>query len=161
MYKLIKIDNYWIIVEFKKNFNINPNTLYLKKYPERITLSQYNGYGDWDIILYSTNPEHNLPSISFSDEVAKELGIIDVEKLAWDTINNNSSLIEDREQVVGFTAFYEGYNKSQETHPFSEEDMIEFHKWAFQQVRIKESDLTTKELLQLWKNQQCKIIYYE
>lgn len=110
MYKLIKIDNYWIIVEFKKNFNINPNTLYLKKYPERITLSQYNGYGDWDIILYSTNPEHNLPSISFSDEVAKELGIIDVEKLAktntvtWHETESSSKF--------GESCYVAGYNQA-------------------------------------------------
>jgi len=160
MYKLIKIDNYWIIVNSEETpegwvyFTENKK---LRHFPKK----QKNLKEIYLKLVYSQNPEHNLPSISFSDEVAKELGIIDVEKLAWDTINNNSSLIEDREQVVGFTAFYEGYNKSQETHPFSEEDMIEFHKWAFQQVRIKESDLTTKELLQLWKEQQPKVLFYE
>jgi len=36
---------------------------------------------------------------------------------------------------------------------YSEEDMIEFHKWAFQKNRIEESDKTTKELLLEWFEQ--------
>lgn len=76
-----------------------------------------------------------------------------------------------------------GYNKSQETHPFSEEDMIEFadwkvkngfymysheNKWSVKSFSPYYTDAneslkvyTTKELLQLWKEQQPKIFYYE
>ena len=72
-----------------------------------------------------------------------------------------------------------GYNKSQETYPFSEDDMIDFYKWVNQPhpednrqpsaVYIKNIDMwwhnhkkhTSKELLQLWKEQQPKIIHYE
>ena len=49
---------------------------------------------------------------------------------------------------------------------FSEEDMIEFYNWMqnYQDLscalRINGVD-TTKELFQLWKEQQTKIIYYE
>lgn len=68
-----------------------------------------------------------------------------------------------------------GYNKSQETYPFSEEDMIDFILWKdenkFSVISTKEdwvSELleysgcvyTTKELLQLWKEQKLKIVYY-
>jgi hypothetical protein len=35
----------------------------------------------------------------------------------------------------------------------SEEDMINFHKWAYQKNRIEESDKTTKELLKEWFEQ--------
>jgi len=49
---------------------------------------------------------------------------------------------------------------------FSEEDMIEFYNWMqnYQDLscalRINGVD-TTKELLQLWKEQQPKIVYYK
>jgi hypothetical protein len=36
---------------------------------------------------------------------------------------------------------------------YSEEDMINFHKWAYQKNRIEESDKTTKELLKEWFEQ--------
>jgi hypothetical protein len=36
---------------------------------------------------------------------------------------------------------------------YSEEDMINFHKWAYQKNRIEESDKTTKELLSEWFDQ--------
>ena len=64
-----------------------------------------------------------------------------------------------------------GYNKSQETHPFSEEDMIEFLDWIRDNTvfdaaptpyyRKSQERLSQKELLQLWKEQQPKIVYYE
>jgi hypothetical protein len=40
--------------------------------------------------------------------------------------------------------------KWQSERMYSEEDMINFHKWAYQKNRIEESDKTTKELLKEW-----------
>lgn len=60
-HKLIKIDGYWIVVS-----NESFNYTYTEKgeeIPFRIVASQ--------------NSAHNLPTIPFSDEVAKELGIVD------------------------------------------------------------------------------------
>ena len=72
-----------------------------------------------------------------------------------------------------------GYNKSQETHPFSEEDMIDFYEWCdtseeaviFWRKNRVDPDMSgnhwkkirenRKKLLQLWKEQRTKIIYYE
>lgn len=72
-----------------------------------------------------------------------------------------------------------GYNKSQELYPFSEEDMIEFYEWCdcseesalFWKKNRVYPDMTgnhykqirenRKKLLQLWKEGQPKIIYYE
>ena len=54
-----------------------------------------------------------------------------------------------------------GYNKSQETHPFSEDDMVEFGKYAHNDAFSLSNVKTFKELFQLWKEQQTKIIYYE
>ena len=76
-----------------------------------------------------------------------------------------------------------GYNKSQETHPFSEEDIIAFGKWiALNCYRFtpnykgedkttwwdagdlnnpkKETPISTKELLEIWKEQRTKTIYF-
>ena len=72
--------------------------------------------------------------------------------------------------------FKAGYNKSQETHPFSEEDMIAFaewldenrfsiltinKEWASEILQYSGCVYTTKELLQLWKEQKTKTLYYE
>ena len=70
-------------------------------------------------------------------------------------------------------AFINGWNKclqSQESYSFSEKDMIEFLDWKEQQGYVFTSDgfakigdfkfYTSKELLQLWKEQRPKIIYY-
>jgi len=43
--------------------------------------------------------------------------------------------------------------KWQQERMYSEEDMINFHKWAYQKNRIEESDKTTKELLKEWFEQ--------
>ena len=67
-----------------------------------------------------------------------------------------------------------GYKESQETHPNSDEDMIEFAEWCQNQYfystvekkwstefKIYDGVLyTTKELLKIWKEQQPKIVYY-
>ena len=65
----------------------------------------------------------------------------------------------------------QGYNKSQETHPFSEEDMIEFLDWKEKNHYVFTSDgftkigvskfYATEELLQIWKEQRIKTVYYE
>jgi len=49
-------------------------------------------------------------------------------------------------------AFIKGA-KWQQKRMYSEEDMINFHKWAYQKNRIEESDKTTKELLKEWFEQ--------
>lgn len=72
-----------------------------------------------------------------------------------------------------------GYNKSQETHPNSDEDMIEFNEWCetsaeanlfWRRNRIdpkmdgshnKIRKQKMKELLQIWKSQHPKKVYYE
>ena len=57
--------------------------------------------------------------------------------------------------------------KSQETHPFSEEDMIGFAEWIINQdwdeteLNFPNNSKSTKELLQIWKEQRPKIIYYK
>lgn len=88
-----------------------------------------------------------------------------VELLDYET-KKYSEITEELQRVIGFAL---GYNKSQETHPFSEEDMIEFANWVQTNyycveinIWLKEGNYyTIKELLQIWKEQQPKVIYYE
>lgn len=105
--KLLKIDGYWIVVSDEKpnasdwyiDFLVFPSLI---QYPLQHSGVEYkedkvNGIyknpiiqsvqgttstknNCWKVIA-SQNSEHNLPTITFSDEVAKELDIVDVEKL--------------------------------------------------------------------------------
>ena len=54
-----------------------------------------------------------------------------------------------------------GYKESQETHPFSEDDMVEFGKYAHNDAFSLSNVKTFKELFQLWKEQRIKTVYYE
>jgi hypothetical protein len=56
--------------------------------------------------------------------------------------------------------FKAGYNKSQETHPFSEEDMVEFAVF-YQKHQGRSLEYWGKDLFKIWKEQQPKIVYYE
>lgn len=72
--------------------------------------------------------------------------------------------------------FKAGYNKAQEISPFSDDDMINFSEfienwlnnnisskscWVKSGEKLDIDDITTKELLNIWKEQQIKTIYYE
>jgi hypothetical protein len=102
------------------------------------------GYG-FDYKLYRKAIATNNPNINI-------LKVVDeVERLGREFLKEKGL----KENSIAFTPFILGYNKSQETHPFSEKDMIEFSEWT------KSNGKATKELLQLWKQQQPKTLYYE
>ena len=124
------------------------------------------------VIICSNNPNIDIPKV-----------VNEVEKIAdeWFLINgyNQFDYIHSHRIPDAITTnklFKTGYNKSQETHPFSEQDMLDFVLWKdenkFSVISTKEdwvSELleysgcvyTTKELLQLWKEQQPKVLFYE
>jgi hypothetical protein len=61
-----------------------------------------------------------------------------------------------------FNSFKYAYNKSQETHPFSEEDVKEIFKIAQMQKNYGDyKPYTFEETIQLWKEQRPKTLYYE
>jgi hypothetical protein len=78
--KLIKHEDYWIVVSDEKP---KQNDWYIYNTGEVIEYLVKLNDDNLKKILFSQNPEHNLPTITFSEEVAKELGIVDVEKLAY------------------------------------------------------------------------------
>lgn len=54
-----------------------------------------------------------------------------------------------------------GYNEALKTYPFSREDMIDFGKFCQQDIVSAKPVKTFEQLLQIWKEQQPKIVYYE
>ena len=64
------------------------------------------------------------------------------------------------DHVEGFKA---GYNKAKETYQFTEENVLEFALFCANFALSDEDteDKTRKELLDIWKEQQIKTIYYE
>ncbi len=81
----------------------------------------------------------------------------DLEKLANDYANQFAGT----DDCVADIDFIEGYKKAKETYKYTEEELINFHQWAFQKVRLEESDKTTKEMLVEWQSlQQPKLPKY-
>ena len=80
--KLIKVDDYWAVAENKS-----------------------------DVLLFSQNPKHNLPSITFSDEVAKELGIADVFGENYENELSSYLFLTDSEIKAAKNDFIAGYNQ--------------------------------------------------
>ena len=95
-------------------------------------------------VICSTNPNIDLPKVV---DVVEELA------------EKRYTQITPSQR----TAYKLGYNQSQSTHPFSDEDMIEFGDWKESKVRSGGVyvEMTTKELLQLFKDQQIKTVYYK
>ena len=101
-------------------------------------------------VIATNNPSIDLPKVVHEHTIV---------------IQNSESLknLAEGEYQVRKAYFLKGYNKSQETHPFSEEDMIEFSWWLVKNLGMFSCDRTAhfnKELLQIWKEQRIKIIYY-
>lgn len=69
------------------------------------------------------------------------------------------------------TAYKLGYNQSQSTHPFSEEDMVEFAEWLLKlyitsrgegnYVDDKGIIVRINDLFKRFKDQQIKTVYYK
>lgn len=91
-----------------------------------------------DGTLIASTFKTDLPSITFSDEVAKELGIIDVEKLAKNNAKDTGGLfsisIQQHSYELGHEhGFIEGYNQatsSSKDKLFTLEDMKECFRGA-------------------------------
>lgn len=110
-------------------------------------------------VIATNNPNIDIPKIINENKLRDMLFVLDGQDVykAHDQYSQTA--------LGGFLrGCKHGYSKSQETHSFSEEDMIEFTEWIirrnWQKINII-FEKTTKELLQLWKEKQPKIVYYE
>lgn len=110
-------------------------------------------------VIATNNPNINIPQV-----------VGEVEMIANTLFESHSKNIMSP-QFEMRRMFIEGYNKSQETHSFSEEDMIEFGIWlntyyVQHSVGCCENIKThtihkTKELIQIWKEQRIKTLYFK
>ena len=100
-------------------------------------------------VIATNNPNIDIPKV-----------VDEVEKLAEEYSEDLSSAEINDAIIFGFKA---GHNKSQETHPFSEEDLKfvikeSLYYWNKNACSEKEA---IDNILQFWKEQQPKTLYYE
>lgn len=95
---------------------------------------------DWKKVIATNNPNIDLPQII--DEVEFE------------------NLTESRK------IWKKGYNKAKETHPFSEEDVLDLIQSLKDythesHVILGQDEREPIEFLEIWKSKQIKTLYYE
>lgn len=110
---------------------------------------------DWKKVIVTNNPNIDIPKV-----------------LPINHCECNLTLYPDQKEICKDICD----NKYQETYIFTEQDIINFAEWAALNMSItprkrtwyrfadKTDELaayTTKEILQIWKEQQSKIVYYE
>lgn len=76
----------------------------------------------------------------------------------WETLQKAKEMEKKQMIDMGTHCFIESYNKSQETHPFSEEDVRFMLSEAFKASQ-EGYQITADEIIQIWK-EQPKVIYY-
>ena len=100
--------------------------------------------------IATNNPNIDIPKVVDELMYKWELGL----KVANKSKTKNKSAMRN--------GYVKGYNKSQETHPNSDDDMIEFWIESHKIIMTQPSkSFTPEELLQIWKEQKPKIVYYE
>lgn len=130
---------------FKSNINIFKDENY---YP--ISIGQR-------MILCTNNPNIDIPKVVDKVEILADNYFNS--NYAW--IKNVKAPYSDTDVELIKNNYKEGYNKSQETHSFSEEDMKSFGKFCAEYDYRCFGSKTQEEMLDIWKEQQPKIIYYE
>lgn len=90
-------------------------------------------------VIATSNPNIDLPKVV--DEV-EELANLEIE----DGCENYYDI---------HYGFREGYNKSQKSHPYSGEDMIEFAQ-IYLSRRFDNPRMSNKDIFNLWKERQIK-----
>ena len=103
-------------------------------------------------VIATNNPSIDIPKV-----------VDEVDVLGKTMVNLCLEKIKDLTKRFFWKAgFKSGYNKSQETHPFSEEDVKEIFKIAQMQKNYGDyKPYTFEETIQLWKEQRPKTLYYE
>ena len=101
-------------------------------------------------VIATTNPSLDIPKVvdeveKFENEYFKDF--------SWGSVN----------PISLYKALRAGYNKSQETHPFSKRDVIDFNEWQ-QSLLFSENpdwliEKSTEELLQIWEEERIKTIH--
>lgn len=115
---------------------------------ERIETAETKPSGIIKRVICSNNPNIDIPQVI--DEVERLAE--DVFGTEMESYRGGNPFDQQKDRKIGFIR---GYNKSQERYSFSEDDVVEFAKWS-----NRKEHKSKKDLLQLWKSQQPKIVYY-
>lgn len=122
---------------------------------DKVEIGEFDYYYDrYDCkkIIATTNPNTDCPKV-----------VDEVENIAykWFVKANKKDAIFGLGWV---NIFKGGYNKAKETYSNSDEDTIEFAEWLDNNKQQREyhpmSSMNHKELLQLWREQKPKNIWY-
>jgi hypothetical protein len=113
-------------------------------------------YGDYEIIIPQEEPKQE--TLTYTEAVKKEERIFNSIMMKQETLEEAAEkyVKSDLKKTPLYWLFHDTFKdgaKWQAKRMYSEEDMINFHKWAYQKNRIEESDKTTKELLKEWFEQ--------
>lgn len=114
-------------------------------------------------VLATNNPNIDINKI-----------IDNIEALSIKECNPDYGRFGEELEYVERQFWKKGYNKSQETSPFSDDDIISYRKfWVSQNIEWyddtelgevyinkKGKKITEKELLDIWKEKRIKTIYY-
>ena len=121
----------------------------------------YNSLSKWEMVGM-----HEGKQVWINKVIATNNSNIDIPKVMNEVekwIDETASTLKD-EHTIATTklCLKAGYNKSQETHPFSEEDVKEIFKIAQTQKDYGDyKPYTFEEAIRIWKEQQPKTLYYE
>ena len=157
----IEIDGFDYYVSDEEIINQNYVNKYILDTDGKIVLltNDHDVSNDDKEVIATNNP--NIDLFQVIDEV-EELAIIAYPKdlHAWG-INQFDDFNEKDRNV-----WKEGFNKSQETQSFNKKDIFNVIEWMQTPAYLigindKGTIKTTKELFELWKEQQIKILYYE
>jgi len=120
------------------------------------------------VILYKDGCPKVIATNNFSMDIPRvEDDILQTSKNYILSKFKSNTDIEQLNCYQHIETYLEGYNKSQETHPFSEEDIIEFGEWCEnlqkdnKDIRRTNPSISRKELFEIWRSQHVKTIYYE
>lgn len=145
--KLVKIDGYWMVLSDEEIQYKDNGKLVVDEYNKIHHLNE-NSFWRGRLIIASNKPEHHegwlspekAPyNITFSEEVAKELGEVDVEKLAETNTYSKfdrviTGEIEDVKRkmfgrICNYEGFIDGYNQCKEDNKEKKytEENLKFH----------------------------------
>jgi hypothetical protein len=110
----------------------------------------------YKIIIPEEEPKQE--KLTYTEAVKKEERIFNSIMMKQETLEEAAEkyVKSDLKKTPLYWLFHDTFKdgaKWQAKRMYSEEDMINFHKWAYQKNRIEESDKTTKELLKEWFEQ--------
>lgn len=160
---------------------VDKGDFFYNVFNKKIEKSKNNQQAYWiDKVIATNNPNIDIPKV---------VDVVEAEAMSY--LDRKYSLSYERTtwQRLHEKTYAAGFSKSQETHPFSEDDMIAFAEWVglsgrnlfdktslidaedFDETKLPDynvwamygqESVTTKKLLQTWEqNHKIKTIYYE